>query len=111
MRDEAGVAAEVRARPLPCRAGLLQWLLGPGRRLLPLRFGGEARAVRSGEGVSLEPGDVQHGPVIVVGRSARRPAFRMRDVVLLLPRPALVRPPLATLVAAALAEVHPRAVR
>ena len=33
----------------------------------------------------------------------------VRDVVLLLPRPALVRPPLAPLVAAALAEVHPAA--
>src|ERR1035441_2256760 len=41
---------------------------------------------------------------------AGRHVRMMRDVVLLLPRPALVRPPLAALVAAALAEAHPAAV-
>ena len=70
--------------------------------------------MRSGEGVGLEPGDVDDGRVGV----QRRPAvdaplpppvrtggpLRVGDVVLLLPRPALVRPPLAALVAAALGE-------
>jgi len=38
-------------------------LLVPGRRLLPLGLGGEADAVRTGEGVGLEPGDVDDGRV------------------------------------------------
>ena len=70
--------------------------------------------MRAGEGVGLEPGDVDDGPVR--GRAARAAraatrrlrsavhACRSRDVVLLLPRPALVGPPLAPLVAAALDE-------
>src|SRR5438105_4328974 len=88
-------------------------LLVPGRRLLPLGLGGEPDTVRTGEGVGLEPGDVDHGPVrrewlarsqTPLGAEVRRPRRRSRDVVLLLPRPALVRPPLAALVAAALDE-------
>src|SRR5207244_2136874 len=86
-------------------------LLVPGRRLLPLGLGGEAGVVRTGEGVGLEPGDVDDGPVEVerfepaeapLRSVVRRPGSRSRDVVLLLPRPALVGPPLAPLVPPAL---------
>ena len=67
----------------------------------------------AGEGVGLEPGDVDDGllrvqrvepPEAPLGAQVRRPPSRSSDVVLLLPRPALVGPPLATLVAAALDE-------
>src|SRR5687767_12435294 len=108
MGDEAGVPVEARRGPLPRLADLRDGLLGPGRRPLPLRFGGKAGAVRSGEGVGLEPGDVKDGPVAILRRPLRRPALRMGDVVLLLPRPPLVGPPLTPLVAAALAEMRPR---
>src|ERR1700722_2882809 len=57
----------------------------------------------AGEGVGLEPGDVAGGRV----RGAARPPRMRRDVVLLLPRPALARPPLAPFVATALAEMQP----
>ena len=69
--------------------------------------------MRAGEGVGLEPGDVDDGPIrrerlarsqTPLGAEVRRPRRRSRDVVLLLPRPALVRPPFAALVAAALDE-------
>ena len=58
-------------------------LLVPGRRLLPLDLGGEAGAVRAGEGVGLEPGDVDDGllrvqrvepPEAPLGAEVRRPA-------------------------------------
>src|SRR5947209_4604068 len=77
-----------------------------GRRLLPLDLGGEPKPVSAGEGVGLEPGDVDDGTMRVewLQRSeaplrgeVRRPASRSRDVVLLLPVPALVRPPFAAL--------------
>ena len=74
--------------------------------------------MRAGEGVGLEPGDVDHGPVGVQRLPAADaplaavvgPVQGSRDVVLLLPRPALVGPPLAALVAAALDEVQERRV-
>jgi hypothetical protein len=92
--------------------------LVPGRRLLPLELVG-AGAVRAGEGVGLEPGNVgrracpgraaTHWPI---RHSCRRPTSAgVRDVVLLLPRPRLVRPQRAALVAAALGEVAPGGVR
>src|SRR4051812_32890772 len=98
MGDEAGVAVEPGRRPLPHVPDALEVPVGPGRRLLPLRLGGEPRSARAGEGVGLEPGDVAH-------RSVRMPRLCVRtvgDVVVLLPRPALVAPPLAALIAAAL---------
>ncbi len=74
--------------------------------------------MRAGEGVGLEPGHVHHGLVGVQRRPAVQPpplptpgpagpALRVRDVVVLLPGPALVAPPLAALVAAALGEGQP----
>src|SRR6266487_611002 len=109
MGDEAGIAAEPGRRPLPDLSDVLETLsglLGPGRRPLPLCFGGEPGSARTGEGVGLEPGDVAH-------RCVRRPrpcVLTVGDVVVLLPRPALVAPPLAALIAAALGEVQPRRV-
>ena len=76
--------------------------------------------MRAGEGVGLEPGHVDDGPMWVerhersqapLGGEVRRPSARTGDVVLLLPRPALVRPPFAALVAAALGELEIRGVR
>ena len=65
---EAGVAVERAARPLPHRdrSPPSPWsrrVLAPvqARRPLPLGLGGQARVVRSGEGVGLEPGDVADG--------------------------------------------------
>ena len=40
-------------------------VLIPGRRLLPLDLGGEAGSVPAGEGVGLEPRDVDDGPMRV----------------------------------------------
>ena len=89
--DEPRVAAErpTPSTPRPGRrpASAVATAGPPGRRLLPLRLGGEARTVRAGEGVGLEPGDV--------ARRARPGALAataamVGDVVLLLPRPALV---------------------
>src|SRR5207253_411230 len=40
-------------------------LLIPGRRLLPFDLGGKADTVCAGEGVGLEPGDVDDGAVRV----------------------------------------------
>ena len=102
---EAGVAVRTccSSTPTPDPSARGSPLLR-GRRPLPLGLAGQARVVRSGEGVGLEPGDVAGG------RLRRAPAAIRRmvgDVVLLLPGPALVRPPLAPLVAAALAEAHP----
>src|SRR4051794_41757914 len=113
MRDEAGVAGELRRGPLPHLRDALEGAgraavpLIPGRRLLPLRFGGEPSPARAGEGVGLEPGDVARRGVGM----PRGHAGVVGDVVVLLPRPALVRPPLAALVAATLREAHPGAVR
>src|SRR5204862_2237985 len=101
---EAGVRREPRRGPLPDLPDALQ--LPRGRRLLPFELGGQSRTVRAGEGVRLEPGDVDDGRVRVPGLRAGV----VGDVVVLLPRPALARPPLAAHVAAALAEVHPRGV-
>src|SRR4051812_40400310 len=103
MGDEARVAVEPGGRPLPDLPDALEVPLGPGRRLLPLRFRGEPCSARAGEGVGLEPGDVAHRSV----RMPRLCVWTVRDVVVLLPRPALVAPPLAALVAAALAEAQP----
>ena len=97
---------ERAARPLPHPPDRRGGLLLRGRRPLPLGLGGQARVVRSGEGVGLEPGDVAGGRLGVPRRDLRV----IDDVVLLLPGPALVRPPLAPLVAAALAEAHPAGV-
>src|SRR5450755_1784418 len=78
-------------------------LLIPGRRLLPLRFSGEASTVRAGEGVGLEPGDVDDRSVRMQWLKPReaplrpevgRPALWSCDVVVLLPGPTLVGPPL-----------------
>src|SRR4051812_44539759 len=104
MGDEAGIAVEGRRRPLPDLPGVLE--LAPGRRLLPFDLRRQARTMRAGEGVGLEPGDVDDGCVRVPGLGAGM----VRDVVVLLPRPALARPPLAAHVAAALAELQPRGV-
>ena len=141
---EAGVAVELRRGPLPRVAQHAErdagagrrptgcgprpvWSrfgrqgreppLGPGRRLLPLGLGREPGSVGSGEGVGLEPGEVDHRLVGMQGRPAvdaplppsvraGGPALRVGDVVVLLPRPALVGPPLAALVAAALDEAQ-----
>src|SRR3954470_12365370 len=103
MGDEAGVAVEPRRGPLPDLSDALEVPLGPGRRLLPLGFCGEPCSARAGEGVGLEPGDVAHRSV----RLPRLGVWTVGDVVVLLPRPALVAPPLAALVAAALGEVQP----
>src|SRR5205807_4195201 len=79
----------------------------------------QAGPVRSGEGVGLEPGDVDDGP-----RGVKRliaadaplapvvcPVQRVGDVVLLLPVPGLIGPPFAALVAAALDEVEEGGIR
>src|SRR5581483_6093456 len=88
-------------------------LLIPGRGLLPLVLAREAGVVRPREGLGLEPGHVDHRSAGVergmlaeapLRAEILAPAGRFRDVVLLLPRPALVRPPLAPDVAAALDE-------
>src|SRR6185436_18964434 len=79
---------------------------------------GEAGAVRSCEGIGLEPGHVDDRLVVVQRRPsvdpplppsgrATGPAARVGDVVVLLPGPALVAPPFAALVAAALGEGQP----
>src|SRR3954449_1821601 len=92
--------------------------LVPGRCLLPLRLRREARAVCAGEGIGLEPGHVDDGlvgvqrrpsvdPPLAPSGRATGPAPRVGDVVVLLPGPALVAPPLAPLVAAALGEGEP----
>ena len=69
--------------------------------------------MRTGEGVGLEPGDVDDWSAGVkrlelaqapLGAQVRRPPCRPCDVVLLLPAPALFGPPLASLVSAALDE-------
>src|SRR5205823_7126920 len=82
--------------------------------------GGETGAARASEGVGLEPGDVDDGlmrvqwlelPEAPLRCAVRRPPTRSGDVVLLLPVPALIRPPLAALVAAALDERQIRGVR
>src|SRR4051794_765594 len=106
MGDEAGVPVEPGGGPLPDLSDALEVPLGPGRRLLPLGFCGEPCSVRAGEGVGLEPGDVAHRSV----RMPRLCVWTVRDVIVLLPRPALVAPPLAALIAAALGEVQPRRV-
>ena len=101
VRLETRVAGERARRPFPDLAGALE--LVPGRRLLPLDLGRQARVVRAGEGVGLEPADVDDGGV-------RAPASAASWWVMsysLLPRPALVGPPLAALVAAALGEGQP----
>src|SRR6188472_4433376 len=106
MGDEAGVAVEPGGGPLPDLPDALEVPLDPGRRLLPLGLGGEPGAARAGEGVGLEPGDVAH-------RSVRMPRLcvrTVRDVVVLLPRPALVAPPFAAPIATALGEAQPRGV-
>ena len=63
--------------------------------------------MRAGEGVGLEPGDVDDRPVRVewlepgqapLGAKVGRPAPWSRDVVVLLPGPALVGPPFPSLV-------------
>ncbi len=85
------------------RARLRGRFSSPGRRLLPLGLGGQARAVRSREGVGLEPADMAGGRLLV----ARRKGGVGGDLVLLLPRPALGRPPLAPLIPAVVCEAHP----
>src|SRR6185312_4329909 len=106
---EAGVGQEVRGGPLPDGADAPDPIgrLLRGRRPLPLLLARKARFVRAGEGVGLEPADVADGSLRVTRCHGRMVA----DVVLLLPRPALVGPPLAAFVAAALAEAHPARVR
>src|SRR3954467_7429833 len=96
---EAGIAQERRGGPLPHLTDALD--LVPGRRLLPLGLGRQARAGPAGEGVGLEPGDVDDRRVRIPGADRRR---TVADVVLLLPHPRLVRPPGPALVAAALGE-------
>src|SRR6185312_1166676 len=98
--DEAWVAVEPGGGPLPDLPDALEVPVGPGRRLLPLSFGGEPCSARASEGVGLEPGDVAHRSVRVSRLCVRTAA----DVVVLLPGPALVAPPLAAPVAAALGE-------
>src|SRR5580692_11001121 len=100
VRHEPRVAIEVRRRPLPhtpdaSELPAARWLtvrlLGPGQRLLPLCLGWQSRVVCTREGIGLEPGDVTNRRLRVAARRRRM----MRDVVLLLPRPTLARPPLA----------------
>src|SRR5919112_5156325 len=104
IRDEARIAAERAGGPLPhlaralegpgggvgrvggCSRGWVGGLLVPGRRLLPLGFGGETSAVRAGEGVGLEPGDVAGGRL----PGAPPPRRGGGGVVLLLPPPPLL---------------------
>ena len=62
----------------PRAAAASSRLLVPGRRLLPLGLGREARAVRAGEGVGLEPGDVDDRPVRVERLAAAPCATRAR---------------------------------
>src|SRR6202049_5354106 len=90
-------------RPLPHLTDRVEHPWVAGRGLLPLRLGGQARAVRPGKGLGLEPADVADGRP----RVAHRHGGVVGDVVLLFEGPALLRPPLALLVAAALAEAHP----
>src|SRR5205807_1245539 len=89
----------------------------PGGRLLPLDLGGETAGVRSSEGVGLEPGDVDDGPIRMewlepgeapLESEVRRPALWSGDVVVLLPRPSLVGPPFTPLVST---PFHKRQVR
>src|ERR1019366_1638770 len=91
--------------------------LVPGRRFFPLGFSRKAQSVRSGEGVGLEPGDVDDRPVRMewlqsrqtpLALQVRRPAPWSGDVVVLLPAPAFVGPPLAPLVTTPL---HERQIR
>src|ERR1700686_5242719 len=114
---EAAVAIEVACGPLPHSAGVGEDAavpgvytsvaalrsLPPGRRPLPLSLRRQTGLLGSGEGIGLEPAHMAHGRL----RVARRRVRVMRDVVLLLPRPALIRPPLAPFIAAALAEAQP----
>src|SRR5581483_6061151 len=67
--------------------------------------------MRASEGVGLEPGDVDHGPVRMkrlelsqtpLRTEVRGPRSRSRDVVVLLPCPTFVGPPFAPAVATAL---------
>ena len=59
-RRSRGRRARAARRPTGSARGARPLI--PGRRLLPLGLGRQAGAVRAGEGVGLEPGDVDHGP-------------------------------------------------
>ena len=111
--DEAGVAAELATTSTPTPGRRPRGPCEPSVRWFQVAAFSHSASVgrrapcAAGEGVGLEPGDVAHGRVGV----PRGHAAVVRDVVVLLPRPALVRPPLAAHVAAALGEVQPRGVR
>ena len=105
MRDETRVAREARAGPLPDLAerrppGSDPWVQVAARSTPPL-----SEDARRARGRRRRPRTRTRGRRAPAGRI--RHARMVRDVELLLPRPALVGPPLAAHVAAALAEVHP----
>src|SRR6516165_2455634 len=115
MRDEPGIAAEAAPRPLPYAPHRLEHRrlpprrtvaggrAGEGGRPLPLRLARQARLVGGGVGLGLIPADVARWRL----RVACGDRVMLADAMLLLPGPALLRPPLGALVASRLAELDP----
>src|SRR5205807_2879860 len=110
--DEAGVAAEAALRPFPHATHLREPRSGAGvaraerRGLLPLGLRRQARVARPGVRIGLKPAHVTDRRLGV-----RAADLRVRaGLALRFPRPALLAPPLAALVASPLDEAHPRRV-
>ena len=106
MGDEAGIAVEPGRGPLP---DLPDALRSPWVQVAAFSHSASvgSRAPRERAKASASNQETWHTGASGCPVSA---SGQVRDVVVLLPRPALVAPPLAALVAAALGEVQPRRV-